>query len=244
MTKSRSLTQTLVDAFTQQVALKQLKTGDKLPTEMSIMHTFGVSRTVVREALSKLQAAGLVETHHGIGTFVLEPRADSRFRVSGVPLISDGDVQMALEFRLGIEVECAGLAALRRTPDQLKAMRAVLDEFEENAVEKKSKKSTLNQSIGNTVAPDFQFHLLLAHAAHNRYFVDLMSHLGTSIIPRTRLDVAKKVSHQVPEYLSRVNQEHETIYQAVVRQDAESARAAARLHLTNSRERMRLVQGD
>jgi len=71
-----------------------------------------------------------------------------------------------------------------------------------------------------------------------------MSHLGTSIIPRTRLDVAKKVSHQVPEYLSRVNQEHETIYQAVVRQDAESARAAARLHLTNSRERMRLVQGD
>jgi len=129
MTKSRSLTQTLVDAFTQQVAMKQLKTGDKLPTEMSIMQTFGVSRTVVREALSKLQAAGLVETHHGIGTFVLEPRADSRFRVSGVPMISDGDVQTALEFRLGIEVECAGLAALRRTPDQLKAMRAVLDEF-------------------------------------------------------------------------------------------------------------------
>ena len=129
MTKSRSLTQTLVDDFTQQVAMKQLKTGDKLPTEMSIMQTFGVSRTVVREALSKLQAAGLVETHHGIGTFVLEPRADSRFRVSGVPMISDGDVQTALEFRLGIEVECAGLAALRRTPDQLKAMRAVLDEF-------------------------------------------------------------------------------------------------------------------
>ena len=244
MTKSRSLTQTLVDDFTQQVALKQLKTGDKLPTEMSIMQTFGVSRTVVREALSKLQAAGLVETHHGIGTFVLEPSADSRFRMSGVPLISDGDVQTALEFRLGIEVECAGLAALRRTPEQLKAMRTVLDEFEQNLAEKTPKKATFDQSLGNTVAPDFQFHLLLAQAAHNRYFVDLMSHLGTSIIPRSRLAIAKKISIQMPAYLSRVNQEHETIYQAVVRQDAESARAAARLHLTNSRERMRLAQAD
>lgn len=244
MTKSRNLTQTLVDDFTQKIAQKQFKTGDKLPTEMSIMQNFGVSRTVVREALSKLQASGFVETHHGIGTFVLEPTADSRFRVSGVPLISDGDVQTALEFRLGIEVECAGLAALRRTPEQIKAMRAVLDEFEQNAGEKSAKKSGFNQSLGNTVAPDFQFHLLLAQAAHNRYFVDLMSHLGTSIIPRTRLDVAKKVSHRVPAYLSRVNQEHEAIYAAVVRQDAESARAAARLHLTNSRERMRFAQGE
>ena len=244
MIKSRNLTQTLVDDFTQQVTTKQLKTGDKLPTEMSIMQTFGVSRTVVREALSKLQAAGLVETHHGIGTFVLEPTADSWFRVSSVPMIRDGDVRMALEFRLGIEVECAGLAALRRTPEQIKAMRMVLDEFEQNVTEKKSKKSMLNQSFGNTVAPDFQFHLLLAQAAHNRYFVDLMSHLGTSIIPRTRLDVAKKISHHIPAYLSRVNQEHEAIYAAVVRQDAESARAAARLHLTNSRERMRLTQGE
>ena len=45
--------------------------GDKLPTEAAIMAEFDVSRTVVREAISKLQASGLVETRHGIGTFVL-----------------------------------------------------------------------------------------------------------------------------------------------------------------------------
>ena len=69
--------------------------------------------------------------------------------------------------------------------------------------------------------------MAIAEATGNRYFTDILSHLGTSIIPRTRVNSAS---------LAR---EHEQIFEAIARQDAEAARAAMRLHLTNSRERLR-----
>ena len=73
--RGRGLAHSLVDDFSVRIRDAVLRPGDKLPTESAIMQAYGVSRTVVREALSKLQAAGLVETHHGVGTFVLQPRA-------------------------------------------------------------------------------------------------------------------------------------------------------------------------
>src|SRR5688572_27993084 len=70
--KQRSLAQELVSELSQQISDGVFKRGEKLPTESAIMEAQGVSRTVVREAISRLQAAGLVETRHGIGTFVLD----------------------------------------------------------------------------------------------------------------------------------------------------------------------------
>ena len=95
---------------------------------------------------------------------------------------------------------------------------------------------------GDTVAPDFRFHLQIAQATGNPYFADIMSHLGTTIIPRTRINAPSATHDRRGEYLSRVNREHEEIYAAIARRDAESARAAMRIHLTNSRERLRLAQ--
>ncbi len=68
-----------------------------------------------------------------------------------------------------------------------------------------------------------------------------MSHLGTTIIPRTRISAIRN-SDRGGAYLSRVNREHEEIYAAIARRDPESARAAMRIHLTNSRERLRVAQ--
>ena len=82
------------------------------------MEEFGVSRTVVREAISRLQAAGLVETRHGVGTFVSAGDAGT----SGSPPTSSPplqDVIAVLELRIGVETEAAGLAAQRRTPQNL-----------------------------------------------------------------------------------------------------------------------------
>ncbi|MNT10766.1 FCD domain protein [compost metagenome] len=69
-----------------------------------------------------------------------------------------------------------------------------------------------------------------------------MSHLGSAIIPRTRINSAKFAQEDRAAYLARVNLEHEDIYSAILRQDAEAARAAMRTHLSNSRERLRRVQ--
>src|SRR3954471_13829515 len=71
--KYRNLAQGVVEELSGRIRQKEFKPGDKLPPESAIMEAYGVSRTVIREAISQLQASGLVQTRHGIGTFVLEP---------------------------------------------------------------------------------------------------------------------------------------------------------------------------
>ena len=92
------------------------------------------------------------------------------------------------------------------------------------------------------MSPDFRFHLAIANATGNRYFADIMSHLGSTLIPRTRINSPRVAQEDLQQYLRRVNREHEEIYQAIARRDPESARAAMRIHLTNSRERLRRAQ--
>ena len=140
------------------------------------------------------------------------------------------DVLAVLELRISLETESAGLAALRRSEEHLQAMRQALDDFERNVT-----------AAGDTVSPDFRFHLQIAQATGNPYFADIMTHLGTTIIPRTRVNAIRNHDRR-GEYLSRVNREHEEIYAAVARRDPDSARAAMRIHLTNSRERLRMAQ--
>ena len=225
--KHRSLAQELVAELSQRIRDGRIKPGDKLPTESAIMEEQGVSRTVVREALSRLQAAGLVETRHGIGTFVLEVPGPGGFRLDPATIVTLREVLALLELRISLEVETAGLAAQRRTEAQLTAMREALDAIKASAAN------------AEAVASDFQFHLRIAEATGNRYFTDIMSHLGTSIIPRTRVNSASLARADQAQYTARLEREHEQIYEAIARQDPEAARAAMRLHLTNSRERLR-----
>lgn len=228
--RARGLAHALVDDLSGRIRDGSLRPGDKLPTESEIMLAFGVSRTVVREALSKLQASDLVETRHGVGTFVLQPRAGGMLRLDPGEIATAVDVLSVLELRISLETESAWLAASRRTEEQLLVMRQALDEFERNV-----------GVAGDTVAPDFRFHLQIAQATGNPYFADIMTHLGATVIPRTRISAIRNLDRG-SAYLSRVNREHEEIYAAIARRDPDSARAAMRIHLTNSRERLRVAQ--
>lgn len=233
--RKQGLAHDLVEGLGGQIRAQALRPGDKLPTESEIMQTYGVSRTVVREALSRLQAAGLVETHHGIGTFVLETKPGTSFRIDPSDIATAVDIMAVLELRISLESESAGLAAVRRTDEQLAEMRSALDAFEANV-------GPAGGAMGDTVSPDFRFHLQIAQATGNRYFADIMSHLGATLIPRTRINSSRLAMEDLPQYLRRVNREHEEIYAAIARRDPEAARAAMRIHLTNSRERLRRAQ--
>ena len=208
-----------------------LRPGDRLPTEAQVVERFAVSRTVVREALSKLQAGGLVETRHGIGTFVLESRQPANFRIAPQELETLVDVLALLELRMSVEAEAAALAAQRRTAAQLTSIRRALAEFEASIGPE-----------GDAVGPDFQFHLEIARATGNRHFTELMNYLGTMIIPRTRVNSARLAHEDRAAYLDRVHREHESICDAIARRDPDAARAAMRTHLANSRERLRRAQ--
>jgi GntR family transcriptional regulator, transcriptional repressor for pyruvate dehydrogenase complex len=229
--RPRTLALELVDSLGDRIRAGQLNAGDKLPTEAAIMEEFDVSRTVVREAISKLQAAGLVETRHGIGTFVLGPGDGPSFKITPEQFNTLQDVIAVLELRIGLETEAAGLAAQRRSEANLLQMRKALDAV-----------IAAVEAGQDSVAADFQFHLEIARATQNSHFTDLMATLGSQIIPRARLEPTAAMNAERLAYMRRVNAEHESILDAIASQDAESARAAMRTHLSNSRERRRRAQ--
>jgi DNA-binding FadR family transcriptional regulator len=228
--KPKNLAQCVVEEISTAIADGQLKPGDKLPTEAAIMAQHGVSRTVVREAISRLQAGGLVETRHGIGTFVLA-RALPALALGTDNIMTLRDVLAILELRISMETEAAWLAASRRSEEQLAALGAALAEM---------KAGIASGSIA--VDADRRFHLLIAEATGNRYFVDVMGQLGKAIIPRARVNTADMARDEPQHYLQRIHHEHEDIFNAIARRDPEAARAAMRTHLSNSRERLRQAQ--
>ncbi|HDS1733810.1 MULTISPECIES: FadR/GntR family transcriptional regulator [Pseudomonas] len=229
--KPRRLAETLVERFAQRMREGTLKRGEKLPTEAQIMAAESVSRSVVRDALSRMQAAGLVETHHGVGTFIRDMPAPEGFNVGPATIVLLSDVLDLLEFRLSLEVQAAGMAAERATPQALEEIEQAL-----NALLQGPEKS------GSTTNADFQFHLKIAKATGNPHLIDIMKHLGTKLIPRTRMNSAYTGQSNRTTYLAGINREHQQIFDAIASRQVDAARAAMFLHLSNSRMRLREAQ--
>ncbi|OCT32852.1 FadR/GntR family transcriptional regulator [Pseudomonas putida] len=224
MPRTHSRAHDLVSSLTQQLLLGTFKPGDKLPSENTLVREYGVSRTVVREALSKLQAAGLVQARHGIGTFVIERQARSGLRVGPE---NAANVRDLLELRIGLEGQAAALAARRRNDRQLAQMRQALDDYQDLAA-----------AGDSCIEADRRFHLLIAEATGNLYFSEMMAQLGDGLIPRKRMAQAERAGANLAGHAYLANLEHEAILNAIRRQDPEAARAAICLHLSNSRDRL------
>jgi GntR family transcriptional repressor for pyruvate dehydrogenase complex len=227
LARPRKLAQQLMTSLSERIQDGKLRPGDKLPTESEIVSAYGVSRTVVREALSRLQASGLVETRHGIGTFVIEATPADPLRIAPEDVATVKEVMTVLELRVAIESEAAALAAARRTKAQLSEMRCTLDAFGASLA-----------AGGDTVKSDFRFHMQIAEATGNRHFAKFMAHLGLMVIPRTRVESTRLAREDSRAYLDRVNREHTDVLEAIARRDPEGARAAMRTHLANSRARL------
>jgi GntR family transcriptional regulator, transcriptional repressor for pyruvate dehydrogenase complex len=223
-----TLTSQLSKALRERIDSGELKPGDKLPSEQELVERYGVSRTVVREAISSLRASGFVATQQGVGAFVLQR--------SGWPVLPAGEtnpdvlqeIVRVLELRIALEVEAAALAAQRRKPEHIEHMRGALDQMAE-----------MIEASEDAIAPDLRFHHAVAEATGNAHFTHLFSYLGALLIPRARVPTFRFYAADPVEYLLRVNHEHEEIYRAIHRQDSDAARSAMRLHLSNSRERLR-----
>ena len=228
---SHGLAYELVARVLEEVRNGTLQPGDKLPTEASLASSYGVSRTVVREAISRLQASGLVETRQGRGSVILPQPVRTPFEVSLEEVRSVEDMVELIEFRTAIEVESAGLAALRASGVELGVMGRSLKDFEAS-----------HDAPSRSVAADFRFHLSIAEASRNRHLSELLGTLGQAMIalPRTRLVGGQDASAK--RHFDRVCAEHEAIFQAVSRRDVAAAQAAARIHLFNSIQRLRQQQ--
>jgi GntR family transcriptional repressor for pyruvate dehydrogenase complex len=225
--RRETLTSQLIRSLTEWIVTGRIKPGGKLPSEQELIGKFNVSRTVVREAISSLRAAGLVTTQQGVGAFVLQAPAEP-FRIDESSLDLLKEIVSVLELRIALETEAAALAAQRRRPEHVREMRAALDRMEAAIA-----------ASEDAVASDLDFHRLIAESTGNPHFIHLFNYLGALMIPRTRVQTFRLFADDRTEYLLRVNREHEDIYQAIARQESDAARSAMRLHLSNSRERLR-----
>lgn len=220
-----TLAQRVVAGLKDKILAGELPPGHKLPSETELIDEYRVSRTVVREAVTRLRAEGLVETFHGRGSFVLAMPEPTSFTVESAAIRTHHDVLDMIDFRLGIECEAAALAASRVDASRAESIRAALDTFVETAPE-------------DQVDADFGFHRAVAAASGNRFYLDLLDSLGPMMImlPRTRLGAAYSLTDA--GHVDRVRREHDNVASAIVAGDPEIARAAMRVHLGNTRRRL------
>lgn len=211
----------------ERIATDIYPVGSRLPSEQEMISEFGVSRTVVREAVANLRANGRITTRQGAGAFVLQKEAASGFRIDSAHLDDVREVLSLLELRIGLESEAAVLAAQRRTPEQLVAMKQALQNIEHAILHE-----------GDAVEADLHFHRLIAEAAGNTHYLTLFNYVSELLITRARHRSGRLSGRSPEEFLTHAQREHEQICYAIERQDSEAARAALRLHLSESKNRL------
>lgn len=204
----------------------ELAPGMRLPPQKEIADKEKVSRTVVREAVARLTAHGLTVSRQGSGVFVADTARYRAFQITPEELNELADVIKLLEIRLGVETEMAGLAAARRTTADIGAIQEALQNM-------------LDQ-IDDPVAAaqaDRAFHLAIARATQNEYYVRFAEFLGVRLVPPRNLYLRDQPQSAQEAYSAKVHAEHEAIVDAIVRMDTARAREAARHHMQESLSR-------
>lgn len=226
--RSPTLTDQVAQMLTESIRSGQYKPGERLPTETELCETFGVSRPVLREAFSQLKSDGLVIPQQGRGVFVSEKGFQSSLRLE-IPNFEDKkQVFMTLELLLAVEVYYTGLAAERRTKQQLSAIRKALDKLRASIVAGK---------LGSE--EDLTFHKQIVKASHNPYFESLALFLEENI--RNAIRTARKHTSAFKTLDMDVVKEHENIFLAIKEQNIENARQAAEIHLKNAVKRLTMT---
>ena len=219
------LSETVVAAIRKQLAAGEIQPGHKLPTEEKLTETFGVSRTVIREALANLAADGLVEPRQGAGVFVRDHPALTLGALSQ-EISKVSQAINVLEVRMGIEVEASGLAAVRRNAAQAARIQEAFFEFE--------RLLKLGEPTGKA---DFAFHREIAAATNNSLYVEMLDALGDRTIPCDRTSPWYSIEVLSADYLTKLQREHLLVLKAISDGDAPAAREAMRAHLVAAQAR-------
>jgi DNA-binding FadR family transcriptional regulator len=215
-------------ALQADIAEGRLKPGEKLPIEPQLALVFGVSRTVIREAIGRLRNDGLVTAKQGSGVYVAASPISQAFRMAPNVTASAESLREIFELRLGIEVEAAALAARRRTPDDLMRIQKALQAIE-----------TTKSGPDFGVEADASFHRAVALASGNAKIASFQRYLAVFLLESITAARANTLK-SYPGMVDEVVREHEAILVAVRGMDQELARTAMRTHLTNAQGRLGL----
>lgn len=222
----------VIEALKQRIEVGELQPGNRLPPETALVESFGVSRTVVREAITALAVDGYVEPRHGAGVFVLAREAT----VSPMRLGTPASLLDCMELRIAVEVEAAALAAVRRSSAQEAAIRDAHKSLHRLAEDERDARTRA----------DIDFHLAVANATNNTCFIDAAEMLAHRVMPLLRpngetldpINGAAEPAQDEGGRLRAIVEEHAAILEAISAADPSAARSAMRLHLSNAERRL------
>jgi DNA-binding FadR family transcriptional regulator len=220
------LHRTLLRALVADIASGALPEGARLPRELELAESFGVSRGVARECLRSLEERGLVRVKHGSGATVRPASEWDMLNPDVIAAVLGGEQSARLlgdylECRRLLEIEAAGLAARRATQADLVALAETLERMTAAAVQTAGGPSAEDRFHDADVA----FHRAVIHATGNHA-------LGRMTEPVHRALAAARRPLARPEHrLERSLPEHRRILAAIADRDSEAAREAMRDHL-------------
>lgn len=220
ITPGAYLSDQVADAMAAEIRAGQLAPGDKLPTEAALVARFSVSRTVVREAVSRLKSLGLAESRQGSGVYV-KPAGFSPLNFDARSSVSKQAVIQMVELRRALEAEVAGLAAQRRTLADIQRIGKSID--------------LLSQAVlagGDGVEQDILYHRAIADAAGNPFLIRTLEYLGQFLQGATQVTRANEARRA--DFARQVCEEHDIIFRAIEAGDAAAARLAATAHMNNA----------
>lgn len=192
--------------------------GHKLPGETTLAVELGVGRSTVREAIRELAGRGILQTRQGAGVFVLSTDATDDWET----VVRRADIDDVIEGRTVLETEATRLAALRRTPADLRTLRSLL------------RTRTLAARDADDEAyvdADIAFHRAVVVAAHNPVLVELFQ----SFVPRSRQAMIDMLRIDASHRNHRTEEDedaHTAIVDAIRDRRSEDAAQTARHHLT------------
>ena len=200
-----------------------LKIGEKLPSELELCERFEVSRTVVREAIGRLEYDGFVESKRGTRATVADFANRRVFRIDQFNPMELYDMAQLYELRLIIEGAAVTLATTRAKKENLKKMEEHIRNMEE------ADRADMDGTPSNV-----QFHQLIADSSGNTYLKDFMIFINNKVSYLTLLD-EKQVKKQGSQQI--VQEEHRAICRAIENKDSLLARKLIQAHIRNAAER-------
>jgi DNA-binding FadR family transcriptional regulator len=206
----------------------EVPAGQSLPPEAVLSQTFGVSRTVIRESVKRIEEKGLVTIAQGRGTEVLPPGSWNVLDPVVLSALVENDDSVGVLDELAVvrgalEGSMAAEAAGIRTDEEVAELRAALEHMHETMADKRFEQA------------DVDFHMIVMEASHNRLAQNI-----TKILYMRARESTRFVGATSEEAFQLTLDEHARILHAIERGDALAAENAMREHIRVAWQRRRL----
>lgn len=215
-----SRTELVIEQIKNWIQAGEFREGDTLPPEKKLCEMLGVSRTVLREAVSVLSSQGILDVRQGSGTMVRKPTMEDSLKpISNFLELRDVTASQVMEVRLALETAIARIAAERCCPSKLESLKKTVEVMRDPAT-----------NISVSIQKDDEFHIILAEATENELFVLMTRSIANIVNASRRLKITANG-------LENVVREHTLIINAIEQKDSDASAKTMETHLRASHDR-------